>query len=211
MQHMHGRHARGAAGQDDDFVGHGNRFADVVRDEHGGLVFAADDFVDVVADAEPGLIIERGKGLVEKQNLRIDRQRADECGALPHAARELRGIVFQKIFQPVFFRKRKRPRPVFGRVGFLNFQGQKDIFFNGAPREEFVFLKHITEGYSFVFHLAAGRLQQPRSQRQKGGFSAARRADDRREFAFRNGKIEVFHGGGFTLSGMVVHRYVIKS
>lgn len=61
---MSGDDAGGSAGEYDDFICDGDGLADVVRDEHGGLVFAADNFVYVVADAQAGLVVERGKRLV---------------------------------------------------------------------------------------------------------------------------------------------------
>ena len=52
---------------------------------------------------------------------------------------------------------------------------------------------------------------ESRAQKDGGGFSAAGGPDDRDEFPFRYGKIQIFHGDRLSLPGVVVHGYVFKS
>ena len=49
---------------------------------------------------------------------------------------------------------------MFGGVGALNFEGKEDIFFDGAPGEELVFLKHISEADAGIFDFPLGRFQK---------------------------------------------------
>src|SRR5687767_13158321 len=75
-----------------DPVGDRYQRIEVVRHhEHGeaeALLEIADQHVEIGgADG-----VEPGRGLVEKQDVGVERQRAREAGALPHAARELRRV-----------------------------------------------------------------------------------------------------------------------
>ena len=57
-----------------------------MRDEDGGFSFLADNRADFIRNGKPCLIIQRGKRLIQKENIGTDSKRADECRTLTHAA-----------------------------------------------------------------------------------------------------------------------------
>ena len=72
-------------------------------DQKSGLAGSADDLADVVADGEPGLVVQGGEGLVEEQKLRLHEQGADEGGPLAHAPGQLGRPGAGELFQAVLF------------------------------------------------------------------------------------------------------------
>src|SRR5579883_2089198 len=75
-----------------DPLGEKDRFLHVVGDEDHGLARMLPDAQQLHLHQAAGLRVERAEGLVHQQDARIDGERAGDCRALLHAARELRGI-----------------------------------------------------------------------------------------------------------------------
>src|ERR1700733_427645 len=84
------RYVRGTLGQEDDSVGKGDRLGKIVRDENGSYIEFPYDISHVLMNADPGGLVDRGEGLVEKQDLRVRHHRGHEGGPAAHATRQLR-------------------------------------------------------------------------------------------------------------------------
>ena len=186
---MRGEKAGGAGGEHEDAVGEGDGLRNIVRDEERRFLLASEDVRNVRGDFEAGLIVERGEGLVEEQDVGLHDERSDERGALAHPARELGRIALQKARKPVFFGEFHRAGAAVGGVLFLHFEGKVQIFLDGAPREEFVALEHVADA-PFARHLARGGLQNARRERKDGALAAARRADHGGKFPLAEGEGE---------------------
>ena len=204
-----GGDAGGTFGQDDDAARERDRLGDVVRDEKGGLALASDDLGNVLRDEKAGLVVERGEGFIQEEHVGVEGEGADERGALPHAARKLRRIALQKFSEPVLFGERSCPLQRFAIEPVLHFEGQADIFFDRAPREELVALEHVADRAPSG-HFALGRGQKPRREGQKGAFPAARRSDEGDKLAFLHRKGEVFGRRHLAPHGMIDVFYVVK-
>ena len=72
-----------------DAVGEEHRLVDVVGDEDHGLAQLAPDVEQPLLHEQARLGIESSERLVEQQDVAREEHRANERGALPHAAREL--------------------------------------------------------------------------------------------------------------------------
>ena len=70
--------------------------ADVVGDEDHRLMGGRPDRLEEAVHLGSGLCIQRSKGLVHQEHLRVHRQRARQADPHPHAARELMG---ERIFE----------------------------------------------------------------------------------------------------------------
>jgi hypothetical protein len=62
--------------QDDDPIGQGQGFVDVVRDQHDAGRMPAHQLMHQSVHADPGQGIERREGFIEQQQVRFLRQRA---------------------------------------------------------------------------------------------------------------------------------------
>ena len=91
----------------------------------------------------------------------------------------------------------------------FDFQGQEDVLFDGAPREEFVFLQHIAEAAA-ALHAALGRLQKACGEGEERRLSATGGADDRNELALVHAEGQVLCGKKFTVRGVIDIGYVLK-
>ena len=77
--------------QDDDAVRHDHRLLAVVRDVDRGDAETPLQGGDLVPHGQPDAGVEVGERLVEKQDVRLDRQRTAERDALALAAGQVRG------------------------------------------------------------------------------------------------------------------------
>ena len=66
--------------------------SDVVGDEQRRLLELLLDLQDLVAEEEPGLLVERSERLVHQQDFRLRRQRTRHRHALTHASGQLRRV-----------------------------------------------------------------------------------------------------------------------
>ena len=77
-----------------------DRLADVVGDEDDGLATELPQLEQVGLQDGAGLRVERAERLVHQDHRRIVGERADQRGALPHAARQLVRVVLLEAGQP---------------------------------------------------------------------------------------------------------------
>ena len=87
----------GAGAQDQNPVAHADAFGDIVGYHHRCDLFFFQNAVNVLGNRQPRLVVERGKGFVQKQDVGADRQRTDQRCPLPHSARKLRGMFVPKL------------------------------------------------------------------------------------------------------------------
>ena len=80
----------GAGAHHDDAVGKLDGFVDIVGDEDDGFALRLPDAQQFTAHDEAGDGIERAEGLVEKEHVGVDGQRARHFEPLLHAAGERR-------------------------------------------------------------------------------------------------------------------------
>src|SRR5205807_1820669 len=73
-------------------VGELHGLGDVVGDEKRRLLELLLNLQDLVAEEEPGLLVERGEWLVHQEDFGLRGQRARHRHALAHATRQLRRI-----------------------------------------------------------------------------------------------------------------------
>ena len=114
-------------------------------DKNGSFLFLFDDFIDIVADGKPRLIIQSGKGLIQKQQVRLQGQSADQGGSLAHAAGELRGPGAAKFREAVGLQHGIDAFQAFRRHFFLYFQTQHYVAVDGAPFKKVISLQHIAD------------------------------------------------------------------
>ena len=86
--------------QDRHLIGHGQRLVLVVGDQDGGRARLAQHTQDVGADRGAHRRVERGEGLVQEDDLRLDGERTGEGDPLLLPARELMGIAAAVPRQP---------------------------------------------------------------------------------------------------------------
>ena len=86
--------------EDQHPVGEEDRLVDLVRDEDRGLSRRVADPHEFGLHDLARLRVERGERLVEQEHLGLERERAGEIDALPHAAGELVRIVPIEAAQP---------------------------------------------------------------------------------------------------------------
>ena len=93
----------------------------------------------------PGLGVERTQRLVHQDQLRIVNQRANDIGPLAHPARQFVGIVVLESVQSDLRDQIARSLPSLTLLQTSDLQRDLDIFNQGAPREEIVFLRDVTD------------------------------------------------------------------
>ena len=143
-------------------VGHGYRLGNVVRHQHGCYAFFFYDGVNVVADVQPCLEVQSGKRFVKQQHLGAERQRAYQRHSLAHAARQLRRVMPDEIFEPVFLNQPVAVFQVFFALFMLYFQPQGYVFVNGAPLEQVVPLQHVAHVRGRAGYFGAVQQNPPR-------------------------------------------------
>ena len=188
-----------------------------MRDEQRRLFFAADDAAHVAAHVEAGLVVERGKGLVEQQYVGVGGEGAYERGALAHPARKLPRVLLQKSAQPVLFGERERPRRRLRRAVSADLQRQADVPLHRPPGEQLVALQHIAElprsplwRRAVHEYLSPRRLQKPRGEGEQRRLAAARRPDHGDKFTLPHGKVEAVRGERLALFGVVGQAHARK-
>lgn len=102
-------------------------------DEDRRFAGLSDDAADVVADGQPGLVVQGGERLVKEQKIRLEGQGADQGGPLAHAPGKLGGAGALKAAQPVGGQHLLQVPA--GRIVqlFLDLQSQGHITVDGPP------------------------------------------------------------------------------
>ena len=170
----------------------------------------ADDGEDVRGHPQAGLIIQRREGLIQKQDVRLGGQRADEGAALAHPPGELGGPAPGKARQAVALQQ----PPYGGPVGLIvqppELQAQDHIFPDAAPLEKAVPLGHeaqaavgAPEGLAPQLNGAGGELLQPGDGPQKRGFAAAGGPHDADKFPLGHEEGHIRQSSHLPLVGLV--------
>ena len=156
--------------------------------------------------------VEQTKRFVEQQHLRRQSKCASDADALAHAGGELVRVTVGNIVQPHRGEESIRDG-VSLLVGFSVIDllhGEQDVFARRKPRQERGRLKHYAAIQSRTDHFAArhdhpafGGVVEAHGNRQHGGFTAARVADDANKFAFTDAQIEVLDDNGRAVPGRV--------
>ena len=182
--HMHG-------------VGKKHRLTQVMRHQYNG---EAEPLPHIAQDAPQFFArkrVERGKGLVQHQQLRLVDQRAAQGRALLHAAGQLPRIAAAEPGEADRVEQLFGARDVFGlfraevrAVGLDDFQRQQDIIEHRAPRQHVGVLERHAGHLHRPAHRSAGdfndaarRLHQSGHQFHQRGLAASGRPDHGGEFA----------------------------
>ena len=152
--------APGVAAEDQDAVGHVDRFLDIVRHDHDALGRdppLRPQIEQIVAQGLGGQHVELRKRLVEQQNVGIDDEGAGKADALPHAAGQLLRIGALEPVQADDVDRFDRAPPPLGGGDALRFQAQFDIAEHRQPRKQGKALEdHRDAAYRTGYRLAAG-------------------------------------------------------
>ena len=188
-----------------DAIGHGKRFALVVRHEHCRDGEAALKCGDLRAHVLPQLEVEVAERLVEQQDRRPDDQRACERHALALAAGKLErpppaqagelDEVERLLDAGVDLPPIDPPHP----------QTEGDVLRHGHVREQRIVLEDhadiAREGLQVLdmppleVDLAGVRREEPGDQPERRRLAASRRSEQGDELALRDGQVERAHGG----------------
>ena len=188
-------------------VGHGQRLVLVVGDEHRRGAELAQQAAQIDLHGLAQLAVERRERLVEQQQLGPYGQRTRHRDALlltarqrPHRAAGEVGEVHQLEEAP------NRRRDVGGGMA-AGLQAEGDVLGDGEMREQRVVLEHHADvaamrrlGGDVLAvepHAAAVGFQEAGDDAQQGGLAAARRSQQRDEFAGRHLEVDAAqHGDG---------------
>src|SRR5581483_2676440 len=190
----------GPRAENDNPVRQVNRLVDLVRDEEHRLLRLAPDTEQLQLHDLASLRVERRKRLVHDQNLGVDRQGPGEIAALLHATGELVRIVILEPREAHELDELERALLVFLSVSTAAaFEAKEHVLQHRAPGQKAGVLEDHRAVHTGAFDLfsvedyfAAGGLKQPVGDIDEGRFAAARRADDRDEFALVDRQIDVF-------------------
>ncbi len=166
-------------------------------DQEDGLAALAPDREQLGLHDFARLCVERGKGLVEQQDARIDCECARHVDALAHAARELVRVVALEASETrhgdEFFRDLRGLRPGLARKR----EPIGHVLDHGLPGQQRILLEHhgavragLSDAGAVHEHGTVGRLQQSVDDAQQRGLAAAARAHDRDELALTDREVD---------------------
>ena len=151
------------------------------------------------------LLVERRHRLVEQQHARALDQRAPQRDTLALAAGQLVRLARAELFHPDQSQHVGDAPGDFAPVEPLLLQAERDIGFHGEMRKQRVALEHHVdrppvrrhrrEVHAVEQHAAGIRPFEARDQPQQGSLAAARRPQQRKEFAFINIERKVIDDG----------------
>ena len=177
------------APHDDDAVGQGDGFVDVVGDQqHGGAMPAA-QLANQFVHAQPGDRVQRRERLIEQNEFRVghegSRQRDPLCFT---TGKFLRPCPFAS--GEIDLAQRRPGSP----IGVCAVQAQRDVAQHALPRKQSIGLEHHR---ALGRHLDAAtvRLVESRQQPQQGALAAARGTEQDDEFVVVDGEVEVIQHG----------------
>ena len=114
-------------------------------DQEGGLAGSSDDLADIIADGEPGLVVQGGEGFIEEKKLRLHEQGSDEGGPLAHAPGQLGRLGAGKLFQAILFEHGLCMPFCFRGEPAADLCAKQDISPDAPPLEEVVVLQHVAD------------------------------------------------------------------
>ena len=154
--------------------------------------------------------VECAERLVHQQQWRVVDQRPRDGHALAHAAREFVGVAIGKVFEADLTEQSQRPVPVGARVERAQLDLHEHVVERGAPVEQHGALEddaqiglRTIDDSAIDAHFAGARQVQARDQPQQGALAAARRSDDRQEFALPDRQVDALERMRFALAATV--------
>ena len=139
--------------EEDDLVGHRERFLLIVRNEHGRRADLPLEIADLILHLGAHLAVERGERLVQQEDVRLGDKRAGQCHALLLAAGELRhaaGVIAAELHKL----ERLVDALVDLRLGdFVHLEAVAHVFRHVHGGEQRVVLEHKTDVALFRAHL----------------------------------------------------------
>ena len=192
--------------QHDDAITQRHRLGLVVRHVNRGGAQPVLQAGDLRSHLHTQLGVEVGQRLVHQERLGVAHDRAAHRHPLTLTARQLGGLAVQKFGQVKDFRGFLDLGGDFGLLHLRQCQREGDVLADGHVRVERVGLEHHRDiavlGRLLVHPLAADPkfsrrdLFQPGNHVQRGGLSAAGRADQDDELAVGDGDGQILHGRG---------------
>ena len=126
-----------------------------MRDQQRGLAGAFEGLRQLALQHHPGLRVDGRERLVEQEHGRVDRERARERHALPHAARQLVRIVTGELGQVEVFQQRVRALFAFWQGKALDLDAEHHVLEHGPPRQQQILLQHEGDVGVWPFHALA--------------------------------------------------------
>src|SRR2546427_7772902 len=184
-----GDHRLALAVEEHRVVGDGEDALELVRHHHDGGAEAVPQIEDQVVEPPRAQRVEARRGLVEEEDVRIERHRARQTGALPHAAADLRGVVVLESRQTDQRELERRDRgDLVCRSGHVFLKGQGDVLRQGHRAPERASLVEQSEASHQP--LALRRRHLPKASagalvgdRPPGGFLKADQVPEQRALA----------------------------
>src|SRR5450432_1499416 len=173
---------------------------DRVGDEDDRALLAPPELLQLLVEAVARDLVERAEGLVHHQQARLEGERAGDRDALLHPARQLPRVLLLEADEADAVELLHRHGPARGGVAALDLQRQHDVGEHRAPREQRRRLEHVAVRARQTRFVRAHAVDLDRTRRdrleigadaQEGRLAAARRADERDEFARRDREVDL--------------------
>ena len=198
---------RGAAAlHHDHAVADRHGLALVVRHHHRRGADLALDLAQLELHFLAQLRVQVGQRLVEQQHGRLDHQRARQRHALALPAREFAWIACRVVLQMHERQRRLDALQPLGLGALAHFQPEAHVVGHAHVRKQRVALEHDAQApgigarmgdvAAVEFDAAAAHGLEAGDHLQGGGLAAARRPQQRDEFAFLYGKVHGRHRAG---------------
>ena len=159
------------------------------------------DLQHLVAEQEPGLLVERGERLVHQQDLRLRGERARHRHPLAHAARELGRIAPLEPVETDQMDEMARLLVARRLAHARDLEWERDVVDHGAPGKRRLLLEHHADGLVRAGHRFARDRHPPvvavgeaADDVEKRRLAAPGGADHAEELARRDGQRNVVDG-----------------
>ena len=199
-------HAARPFGEHEDTVGEQYGLVDAVCDHQGGGAAFQPDALQLEIHSAPSHRIERSEGLIEQQELRLQRERAGDRHPLPHSTRQFRRPGVLETLQTR--QGHQLADAVRRRRETGDLEGQPQVTLDRPPGQQRVLLEgyaqrvlrlQLARRLTVDLHLAEGRLVKAGEQTQHCALAASRGTDQRHEFAVTDLHVERTQGSeGFS-------------
>ena len=167
-------------------------------DEENGLLRLQGDLDEFFLHGLARLRVERGKGLIHEQQLRVHHECASQIDALLHATGQFVRKMLLEADEPDHVDEIHRPVARFAPGPTLTFEPVHHIAQNRAPGQQRSILKYdraigagLRDPRAIDDDLARRRTQQSVDDGQERRLAAARRTDDRHELALVDGQADI--------------------
>ena len=142
---LNGLDPAGSGSHEHDAIRQGNRLDQIVGDKNNRFSGRGPEFEELILQDDAGLRVQRPERLIHQDQFRIVDQGANDIGPLAHPARQLMGIMILEAAQanpPNQFFRPMSPNAFFYSS---DLQRDLDIFAQGAPGQEIIFLRDVTD------------------------------------------------------------------